>query len=764
MKKLYLRLSHKYMFVLCCAVLVSGCGSDNGGTANDPLPPIISTSPPGSPLVNTAITLANSDWPVIHQNNATTKSSAFPAPTDNHVVTDKWQSSASSVLYLIGENYLYNQAATGGVISAFIPDNLAQGPVHQIDLAAEFRTGGGMIDSNHRLWWTANDRLVRVEQDLSGAVFSQPMLPSIADELGNADFPYLNGTTLLPDSNILVSSVGQFAWIINTTQNTDREFSIVNQLNWQNLTLNGQPILVNETRFSPRPLINEDGDIVIVSYNYMLKLHYNSATQNFDNEVVWAFANPENDAENVSSLAVSHAVQINGLICVASAPQTLANVQQVYCVDEQNGQLVYQFEPFPTAFGAGALHTLGGLNKENWLVSIANTSDNSAGMHTYNLDTGQEVSGIVHLNHISEAFVISEANKHAYISHKIAEDQLAVSAVNLETGLSTEIYTSSFNDPRSIFSGLAPSLSALGKHGLYIPVPDGMVRITNSQGAVWRGNKSLSDANWREQWGLIGWDEKKDTLTNGFWGEDDLEVVADPYNPEHAVLRIHYAEDGVTTESGVGMLFLPELELEDPKQACLAYKQLFDSDFDLGTVGGKLPGLFGFDVNSAIALDATVCAGPYAYDSNTCFSARLGYRNLSSVGYPETTMFYEVIPWMDETECRDTWICDLPYGEGMTMRTAEPESFMAIKGLWSQIEQEIRLNDAGIANGYIRIWYQGELVVDEQNLSITTSDAVPISGIMFHSLFGQGFDLEQGSPIEQFSYIADVEISDSCGK
>lgn len=279
---------------------------------------------------------------------------------------------------------------------------------------------------------------------------------------------------------------------------------------------------------------------------------------------------------------------------------------------------------------------------------------------------------------------------------------------------------------------------------------------------VWRGNDTLAQENWKQAWGLTAWNEQLGIVTNGFWGYDDLDLVADPYNPNHTVLRVRYPKDGVTTESGTGLLFQPEMELENNKQACLSYNVLFDNEFDFGLVGGKIPGLYGYDPESNIPLDATTCSGPYEYDSATCFSARLSFRNLTSQGYPETDIFYEVIPWMYEGECRDSWICDLPYGEGMTMRNATPENFAAIKGQWANIRQEIKLNDDGQANGHIKVWYDQTLVYDEQNLTIVLGNGVPVSGILFHALFGQGFDFSQGSPVEQYSYYSDFEIANSC--
>ena len=211
---------------------------------------------------------------------------------------------------------------------------------------------------------------------------------------------------------------------------------------------------------------------------------------------------------------------------------------------------------------------------------------------------------------------------------------------------------------------------------------------------VWDGNKNLDNKNWLMRWGLYAWDEDFNMLTKGFWGYDAVDIVPDPYDPEHNVIRVKYLKDRVTTQSGAGMLFQPNIEnLISDKKACLSYNMLFDSDFEFGTVGGKIPGLFGFNKDSGATLNAKTCAGPYEYDSSVCFSARLGYRNLRARGYPRTDMFYEVIPWMYEVECRDHGICNLSYGKGMVIKAEKPELTKATLGTWTNVKQTIKVNE-----------------------------------------------------------------------
>jgi hypothetical protein len=137
------------------------------------------------------------------------------------------------------------------------------------------------------------------------------------------------------------------------------------------------------------------------------------------------------------------------------------------------------------------------------------------------------------------------------------------------------------------------------------------------------------------------------------------------------------------------------------------------------------------------------------------------WRILPNQGYDSTRMFYELIPWMNEDTCHPNWICNLPYGSGMTMQNPNPPSFEAVHGTWANIRHEVLLNDVGMSNGYMRVWYNDLLVYDEQGLKIVTSQNVNIYGILFHTLFGQGFDLSQGSPTTQFCFLSDFEIADS---
>lgn len=290
----------------------------------------------------------------------------------------------------------------------------------------------------------------------------------------------------------------------------------------------------------------------------------------------------------------------------------------------------------------------------------------------------------------------------------------------------------------------------------------GMSLIHAQSSNIWRGNDYLMNADWRQNgWGLVAWNATLQNVTNGYWGYDAVDVVADPYNASHKVIRVKFTKDGVTTESGCGLLFAPNLSfLQNSKKACLSYNVLLDSNFEWGTIGGKLPGFYG--LNPALGTpNATTCAGPFPIESNRCFSQRISWRTQPMLGYDTSRMFYENIAWMNEDTCQPTWNCNLPYGAGLVMHNATPTSFEAIHGIWCNIKQETMINDSGMSNGYMKVWYNDILVYNEQNLKIVTTDSVNIYGILFHMLFGQGTDLSVGSPITQYGYLSDFVIADN---
>ena len=293
--------------------LLSGCDSDDDSTAEE----VITTEPPAVVIPK----IASSDWPVIHQNNQSTKDTLMLGPEvlDESKV-DEWLT-FNTVLLLLGENYLYQQPGQDTSIYAYDPNNLSAGPVFRVNLGASFPdVGGGIIDYSGNLWFNLQDRIVRLSEDLSSATYSEHM----ADTFPATVTPKNNGMTLFSDGNILSTSTGKDAWLVSTAVNENNEFPVIIYFDFTQLQLNDEFILADETQFSPRPVLNDNDEFIIMSESYMVKLRYDAELKTIDNNIIWAFRNPENNTSIQSTIAISHAVIMADKTCAATGP--LSNV------------------------------------------------------------------------------------------------------------------------------------------------------------------------------------------------------------------------------------------------------------------------------------------------------------------------------------------------------------------------------------------------------------------------------------------------------
>ena len=78
-------------------------------------------------------------------------------------------------------------------------------------------------------------------------------------------------------------------------------------------------------------------------------------------------------------------------------------------------------------------------------------------------------------------------------------------------------------------------------------------------------------------------------------------------------------------------------------------------------------------------------------------------------------------------------------------------------GKWHNIQQTIRLNDPGIANGRIDVCYDNKLVYTVKNVMFRTVDSLKINGIIFQSFFG-GSGSEYATPTSTYADFADFAI------
>ena len=77
---------------------------------------------------------------------------------------------------------------------------------------------------------------------------------------------------------------------------------------------------------------------------------------------------------------------------------------------------------------------------------------------------------------------------------------------------------------------------------------------------------------------------------------------------------------------------------------------------------------------------------------------------------------------------------------------------------WYHLEQEVVLNDPGLANGHIRVWLDGRKVLDQNELTFRKVNQLTIDGIFFSTFFG-GSDLSWATPHDVYIDFADFSVS-----
>ncbi|MBL7495339.1 hypothetical protein I6A84_42185 [Frankia sp. CNm7] len=176
-----------------------------------------------------------------------------------------------------------------------------------------------------------------------------------------------------------------------------------------------------------------------------------------------------------------------------------------------------------------------------------------------------------------------------------------------------------------------------------------------------------------------------------------VSIPVDVTNPQEA--RIY--QDG-PTYGGVQMFV--DHTLRSPYELYFRYYLRFPENFDFGN-GGRLPGFFGTIVKNRQRTE-TLRAG-FA----TRFAWRDGdmglvYANTARPDHPVNTVGKGIWRWP-----RGRWIC---------------------------VEQGVKLNFEGYANGLMLIWIDGQLVYKDQQFNPRISNDLRVGGFLVNATFGDG--------------------------
>lgn len=158
--------------------------------------------------------------------------------------------------------------------------------------------------------------------------------------------------------------------------------------------------------------------------------------------------------------------------------------------------------------------------------------------------------------------------------------------------------------------------------------------------------------------------------------------------------------------------------------AQLSYKVKFPADFQQGR-GGKLPGLCG-----------GVCNGGGKMPNGTDgFSARYMWTGNFAASV------YAYLP------------SSVKYGTPVGSR-----QIPLAKNRWVQLVQELKLNTPAMANGHIKVWADGVMVVDQQGLTFRTTSDLKIDSIYFDVFYGGGDD-SWAAPQDTTIQFAEFRVS-----
>lgn len=209
------------------------------------------------------------------------------------------------------------------------------------------------------------------------------------------------------------------------------------------------------------------------------------------------------------------------------------------------------------------------------------------------------------------------------------------------------------------------------------------------------------------------------------WGESRAFVAQGDSGLE---LAVRYPKGSINPgnpaapEGGLG--FQDKLPVGHGLAGCLSYEVWFEPDFQFAK-GGKLPGLWG-------GRNVSGCT----HYTDRGFSTRFMWSR-EGLGF--------VYAYFADRQAK----C----GEAVGLRS--PLGDMLIEpGRWHRLSQEVRLNTPGRADGLLRVWFDGALVVDRDDVQFRDRADVRIEGLMFSTFFG-GSSRGNASPRRQMTKFRD---------
>ena len=200
--------------------------------------------------------------------------------------------------------------------------------------------------------------------------------------------------------------------------------------------------------------------------------------------------------------------------------------------------------------------------------------------------------------------------------------------------------------------------------------------------------------------------ELQGQLANSDWGlANAAKVVSVKSGPAKYALEVDLAKvpsvanASADDRAGVGFNWAPPT-FKRREAACLTYSVLPREDFSFGK-GGRLPGFQGSSPGESDGAPVT-------------FSIRYAWN-----GAGELETYPQLPQW--------------PTGRSLGGKRGK---LALVPGRWTELEQEVVLNTPGKADGILRVWQDGQLVVQKADVVFRTSPSATLSGVMAEAAGG----------------------------
>lgn len=204
-------------------------------------------------------------------------------------------------------------------------------------------------------------------------------------------------------------------------------------------------------------------------------------------------------------------------------------------------------------------------------------------------------------------------------------------------------------------------------------------------------------------------------------------VVVDPACAANHALRIAYPAGAFGSEKS-GAQWVTPLP-PGASEGVLSYRVRVGAGFD-PVGGGKLPGLAG----------GTVPAGGHVPTGDDGWSGRFMWHE----GAALEVYLYHVAQLTE-------------YGDGYFLQ-AKTEPARLVPEVWHQVTQYVALNHLEAADGVLRVWFDGELVLDRRDIRFRTAANVQIDRLFVSTFFG-GDDPSWASRQDEAILFDDITVS-----